>query len=75
MCFISTLMFQQEANITVGKLKCVGNRRSSEEKSISATCSSLKQGGATQDGFYLTKDTSDNEVAASYCQMSKPGKC
>jgi len=64
---------QQEANITVGKLKCAGSRRSSEDKSISTTCSSLKQGGATQDAFYLTKDSSDDDLMASYCQMSKPG--
>eukprot|EP00092_Neocalanus_flemingeri_P069208 GFUD01084754.1.p1 GENE.GFUD01084754.1~~GFUD01084754.1.p1 ORF type:complete len:347 (+),score=69.45 GFUD01084754.1:50-1042(+) len=68
--FISS---QQEANITVGKLRCSGSRKSKEDKSISTSCSSLKQDGATRDGFYLTKEESEKSIEASYCQMSKPG--
>jgi len=64
---------QQEANITVGKLKCSGSNRNTEKTSITATCSSLKQGGATRDAYYLTKDKPDESIKASYCQMSKQG--
>jgi len=65
--------FQQEANITVGKLKCSGHRKASDNSAGSTTCSSLKQDGATQDRFYLTKEESGDTVAATYCQMSKQG--
>eukprot|EP00092_Neocalanus_flemingeri_P011178 GFUD01012041.1.p1 GENE.GFUD01012041.1~~GFUD01012041.1.p1 ORF type:complete len:488 (-),score=123.66 GFUD01012041.1:156-1619(-) len=68
--FISS---QQEANITVGKLRCSGSSKSEEDKSISASCSGLKQDGATRDGFYLTREESEKSIEASYCQMSKPG--
>merc|ERR1711892_138663 len=64
---------QQEANITVGKLKCAGLRKPSENSAGSTTCSSLKHDGATQDRFYLTKEESGDTVAATYCQMSKQG--
>ena len=57
----------------MGKLKCQGRGTPREDDSISTTCSSLKQSGETQDGFYLTKEESADSVAASYCKMSKPG--
>ena len=67
------LIFQQEANITVGKLKCQGRGNPREDDSMSTTCSNLKQSGETKDGFYLTQEESADSVAASYCKMSKPG--
>jgi len=64
---------QQEANITVGKLKCSGSKVTTENTDGSTSCSSLKQGGASQDMFYITKEESDQVLSASYCKMSNPG--
>jgi len=65
---------QQEANITVGKLKCSGTKISTENTDGSTSCSSLKQGGASQDMYYITnKQDSDQELSVSYCKMSNPG--
>ena len=58
----------------MGKLKCQGRGIPGEDNSMNTTCSSLKQSGETQDGFYLTKEESADSVAASYCKMSKPLK-
>ena len=43
--------FQQEANITVGKMKCSGLREASGSVTSSITCSSLKKDGAMGDGL------------------------
>merc|ERR1719233_2304882 len=64
---------QQEANITVGKLKCSGSKITAENTDGSTSCSSLKQGGASQDMYYITKQRSDQELSVSYCKMSNPG--
>merc|ERR1719446_408234 len=64
---------RQEANITVGKLKCSGSKMTAENADGSISCSSLKQGGASQDMYYITKQGSDQELSVSYCKMSNPG--
>merc|ERR1711970_1113075 len=64
---------RQEANITVGKLKCSGSKLTAENADGTISCSSLKQGGASQDMYYITKQGSDQELSVSYCKMSNPG--
>ena len=65
---------QQEANVTVGKLKCAGTRKYEETALPTSTCTSLKRRGAFVDGFYFTREDNSRKLSSSYCKMSNPGK-
>lgn len=66
---------QQQAKITVGSLRCNGTVESSFSGAVdlTSTCSSLKKGGNSVSGFYLTKPTQEAQLQVSYCRMSEPG--
>merc|ERR1711962_1314806 len=66
--FISNM---QGANITLSKLRCSGTVTRSQE-SVSS-CAELKKSGVSVDGFYITKETVEADIEASYCQMSHNG--
>jgi len=61
----------QAARVTIGKLRCSG--RSKDSKALVSTCSSLKKSGLSSNGFYLTKDSAEEDVSVNYCQLSRPG--
>jgi len=61
----------QAARVTIGKLRCSG--RSKESTALVSTCSSLKKSGLSSNGFYLTKDSAEEDVSVNYCQLSSPG--
>jgi len=61
----------QAARVTIGKLKCSG--QSKDSTALVSTCSSLKKSGLSSNGFYLTKDSAEDEVSVNYCQLSSPG--
>jgi len=61
----------QAARVTIGKLKCSGQTKDST--ALVSTCSSLKKSGLSSNGFYLTKDSAEDEVSVNYCQLSSPG--
>jgi len=61
----------QAARVTIGKLRCSG--RSKDSTALVSTCSSLKKSGLSSNGFYLTKDSAEEEVSVNYCQLSSPG--
>merc|ERR1712037_354538 len=61
----------QAARVTIGKLKCSG--QSKESTDLVSTCSSLKKSGLSSNGFYLTKDSAEDDVSVNYCQLSSPG--
>merc|ERR1711872_1114660 len=61
----------QAARVTIGKLKCSG--QSKDSTALVSTCSSLKKSGLSSNGFYLTKDSAEDDVSVNYCQLSNPG--
>jgi len=61
----------QAARVTIGKLKCSG--QSKDSTALVSTCSSLKKSGLSSNGFYLTKDSAEDDVSVNYCQLSSPG--
>jgi len=61
----------QAARVTIGKLKCSG--QSTDSTDLVSTCSSLKKSGLSTNGFYLTKDSAEDDVSVNYCQLSSPG--
>merc|ERR1712055_140365 len=61
----------QAARVTIGKLKCSGQSKDSTD--LVSTCSSLKKSGLSSNGFYLTKDSAEEDVSVNYCQLSSPG--
>jgi len=61
----------QAGRITIGKLKCSG--QSTDSTDLVSTCSSLKKSGLSSNGFYLTKDSAEDDVSVNYCQLSSPG--
>merc|ERR1712013_580124 len=61
----------QAARVTIGKLRCSG--RSKDSTALVSTCSSLKKSGLSSNGFYLTKDSAEEDVSVNYCQLSSPG--
>jgi len=61
----------QAARVTIGKLKCSG--QSKDSTALVSTCSSLKKSGLSSNGFYLTKDSAEEDVSVNYCQLSSPG--
>eukprot|EP00092_Neocalanus_flemingeri_P078961 GFUD01098319.1.p1 GENE.GFUD01098319.1~~GFUD01098319.1.p1 ORF type:complete len:298 (+),score=56.41 GFUD01098319.1:59-895(+) len=61
----------QAAKITIGKLKCSGVAKKSNDRSSS--CASLKRSGLDVNGYYLTKDNPTSDLKVNYCDLSAPG--
>jgi len=61
----------QAAKVTIGRLRCVGPHKS--EHQLVSTCTSLKKGGISADGFYLLKDAPEDALNPGFCALSKNG--
>merc|ERR1712098_60111 len=61
----------QAAKVTIGKLRCVGQHKS--EHQLASTCTSLKKGGISADGFYILKDALEDTLKPGFCALSKNG--
>jgi len=61
----------QAAKVTIGKLKCSGKTK--EKSDQTSTCSSLKKGGLSVDGFYLLKGEPKDMLEPGFCALSKSG--
>jgi len=61
----------QAAKVTIGNLRCVGQYKS--EPQLVSTCTSLKKGGTSADGFYMLKDAPEDTLKPGFCALSKNG--